>query len=97
MVYSVYDDVINKGFDNRFLDIAAINDLERDDLLPYLVNDEINLDSGAINYSDGTISGNETTDSFVIKQGEIENKPLSLSGKILMKPQGVILIFTDHY
>lgn len=78
VVYSVYDDVINKGFDERFLDIAAINDLERDDLLPYLVNDEINLDSGAINYSDGTISGNETTDSFVIKQGEIENKPVHL-------------------
>ncbi|MEZ4911027.1 MAG: glycogen/starch synthase [Saprospiraceae bacterium] len=78
IVYSVYDDELGSNFDSHFLDIAAINDLEREDLLPFVEDDMINLNSGAIKYSDGTIAGNESADSFVNTIGAKENKPFLL-------------------
>lgn len=78
VVYSIYDNELGSNFNARFLDIAAINDLERDDLMPFVQDDIINLNAGAIKYADGTIAGNENADSFVIKQSEAENKPFLL-------------------
>jgi starch synthase len=69
IIYSVYDNQINNSFDQKFLQIAAINDLDVSDLAPFNDNGSINLDLGAAKYSDGLVAGNETANEIVMKYG----------------------------
>ena len=79
IIYSVYNNELSHSFDNRFLNIAAINDLEVDDLDVFKEGDAINLDLGAIKYSDGIISGSESNNEIVTKYGEQNNLPFQVS------------------
>ncbi len=69
IIYSVYNNELGHSFDSKFLNIAAINDLEVEDLDVYKDNDGINLDLGAIKFADGIISGNESSNEIVTKYG----------------------------
>jgi hypothetical protein len=66
-------------FDRRFLNIAAINDLDEEDLNIFRENDTINLNLGAVRYSDGVISGNASANDMVRRYAEENNKPFQES------------------
>lgn len=76
IIYSVYNNELGHSFDDKFLNIAAINDLEIDDLNVFKDNSGINLDLGALKYTDGIISGNETSNDIVLKYGEQFSLPV---------------------
>lgn len=80
IVYSMYNNELSDSFDSRFLNIAAINDLEVGDLSAFKENDGINLDLGAIKYVDGVISGSETMDELVKMYSEANDKPYIQNG-----------------
>ena len=65
IVYSMYENEIAKTFDKKFLEIAAINNLEEEDLEVFLKEDIINLDKGALSYSDVVIKGSENLNGSV--------------------------------
>ncbi|MFZ1750557.1 MAG: glycogen/starch synthase [Saprospiraceae bacterium] len=79
IVYSLYENGLSDSFDSRFLNIAAINDLEVQDLDVFKDNEAINLDLGAIKYSDGIISGSESTNDIVQRYGEDIDLPYQAS------------------
>ncbi len=79
IIYSMYDNELSHSFDSRFLNIAAINDLVVDDLDAFKEGEGINLDLGAIKYSDGIISGSESTNVIVQQYGEENNLPFQIS------------------
>jgi starch synthase len=70
VVYSLYENQISHTFSQKFLDIAAINDLSFDDLQPFMDEDRINLDLGAVKFSDAIIAGSESTSEFVSSYGQ---------------------------
>mgnify|MGYP001278432927 CR=1 FL=1 len=75
IVYSVYNNDIGHAFDDKFMSIAAINDLERSDLSVFNNGSNINLDLGAISYSDAILSGNESTNNIVSQYGQTHELP----------------------
>ena len=77
----MYNNELSDSFDSRFLNIAAINDLEVEDLSAFKENDGINLDLGAIKYADGIISGSETMDDLVKMYSEAHGKPSIPNGE----------------
>ena len=76
IVYSMYNNEFGDSFDSKFLNIAAINDLEVEDLGGFKTDQHINLDLGAIKYADAVVSGNETSNENVIKYGAMMEKPV---------------------
>ncbi len=80
IIYSLYNNELSDSFDSKFMQIAAINDLESEDL-SFFINEEnkINLDFGAIKFSDGIISGSETEDDVVKMYSDLLEKPMMLS------------------
>jgi starch synthase len=69
VVYSVFDNSLSDSFDDNFFKIAAINDLDADDLAPYSENGKVNLTLGAAKFSNGLIAGSENTTSIVSSYG----------------------------
>ncbi len=78
IIYSLYNNQLSQSFDDRFLNIAAINDLDVNDLDVFRQNHHINLDLGAIKYADAIVSGSEITNSLVKEYGEALNLPFQL-------------------
>ncbi|MBC7885144.1 MAG: glycogen/starch synthase [Saprospiraceae bacterium] len=76
IIYSVYNNELGHSFDDKFLNIAAINDLEIEDLNVFKDSSGINLDLGALNFTDGIISGNESSNDIVVKYGEEFSLPV---------------------
>lgn len=67
MVYSVYDNDLDSTFDSKFLDIAMINDLEEEDVVPYGSGDDVTLNLGGIHYADAVVKGSTSLSDDVIK------------------------------
>lgn len=65
ILYSMYENDISKSFNKKFLEIAAINNLEEEDLEIFLDGDDINVDKGAISCSDILIEGSENLNGIV--------------------------------
>jgi len=80
VVYSMYKDELSDTFDAKFMEIAAINDLESEELEFFKQDDLINLDFGSMKYADGIISGSEPMDSIVKNFGDLHSKPTLMSG-----------------
>lgn len=59
IIYSCYDNSLEKSFTDEFLTKAAINNLEREDLAAYHDGDTITLQQGAIHHADAVIRGTE--------------------------------------
>ena len=70
ILYSAYKNEIATSFNKKFLEIAAINNLEEDDLEVFLRKDKIDLDKGAMTFSDVLIKGSENLNGYVIDQGK---------------------------
>lgn len=60
IVYSCYDNSLEKTFDKSFLVKAAINNLAEEDLKAYHDDDNILLHRGAIAHSDAVVRGSKT-------------------------------------
>ncbi|MBK9255994.1 MAG: glycogen/starch synthase [Saprospiraceae bacterium] len=75
IIYSIYNNELGHSFDDKFKEIAAINDLDKDDLGIYGDNNNINLDLGAIKYSDALMAGNELSNDIVKSYGKDHNLP----------------------
>jgi len=65
VVYSVYNNDLESTFDKRFLEIAAINDLEEEDIAPYAEGESIKLNLGGIHYADALMIGSNELPSDV--------------------------------
>lgn len=74
IIYSIYEDGLGKTFNQNFLDIAAINDLESTNLEAFRENGYIDLHKGALHFADAITAGNETVNDYVTKQAEDQNK-----------------------
>lgn len=59
IIYSVYNNSMDKHFPDTFTTKASINNLEESDLEAYANGTGVNLDQGAIAYSDAMIKGSE--------------------------------------
>lgn len=68
MVYSVYDNDLDSSFGERFMDIAMINDLEEEDVAPYMTDGKVNLNNGGIHYSDALIQGSTSVPDDVMSK-----------------------------
>ena len=70
ILYSAYENEISETFNNKFLEIAAINNLEEEDLGIFLNEDKIDLDKGAVTHSDILIKGSENLNGIVSDVGQ---------------------------
>ena len=66
VVFSVYNNDLESTFNERFLEIASINDLEDKDVAPYAEGDKIKLNNGAISYADALVLGSSDLSSDVM-------------------------------
>lgn len=73
IIYSMYDDSLAKAFTPNFLDIAAINDLESSNLEIFNSNGGIDLNQGALHYSDAVISGNGPMNENMMEEVKSRN------------------------
>jgi len=80
IIYSMYNNELSHSFDERFLSIAAINDLDKSDLVAFEQDGGINLDLGAILFSDGIYSGSESMHDLVNKYGADYEKAIAVCG-----------------
>lgn len=60
VIYSAYDNEYDKEFSQRFIELAAINNLSEEDLEDYKEGESIKLVKGAIRHSDVIIKGSES-------------------------------------
>lgn len=81
IIYSIYTNELGESFDNKFTEIAAINDLESEELEFFKQDNGIDLDLGCVQYSDGIISGNESMDELVKSYGDRFSMPTLMSGE----------------
>lgn len=76
MVYSAYDNSLESTFKPSFIEKAAINNLEAENLATYHDGDNITLESGAITNSDAIILGDENQAEAVAKIVGDAEKPV---------------------
>ncbi|MFZ1455685.1 MAG: glycogen/starch synthase [Saprospiraceae bacterium] len=79
IIYTMYDQDLSPSFDLKFLNLAAINDLETEDLVDFREGDMINLNLGAIKNADAIIAGSESANDLVIQYGQENNLPFQTS------------------
>lgn len=65
IIYTPYEENIDGFFTNRFAAKASINNLEPEDLKPFIKSKKVALVEGAVNYADGIIIGSETLNGTV--------------------------------
>lgn len=73
IIYSIYEDGLGRTFNQNFLDIAAINDLESSNLEIFKNDGVIDLHKGALHFSDAITSGNENLNEYVLQQAKEHN------------------------
>lgn len=76
VIYSVYNESLEKSFTDQFLAKATINNLTEDDLDAYQNGTGVTLHKGAITFSDGVIKGSKTLNDSVLKTIEKSGKPV---------------------
>jgi len=67
VLYTVYKDSLESSFSERFLQLAAINNLSPDDLKPFSKGKKITLHEGGLSYADAIIEGSEKLNKSVQK------------------------------
>jgi len=78
LLYSIYDSPYDELMEENFLTKAGINNLEENDLQTYLNGDGLNLNHGALLYSDASILGDAELeeDDAVTKLLEDQEHPV---------------------
>lgn len=83
VVYSVYEDSLERMPSDQFVEKASINNLQPDDLIAYQKGDEIALHKGAASFSDGIIIGSESIDPNVtLELDKLEKPTLDYKGEV---------------
>jgi len=59
VIYSLYENSLEKTFSEEFINKASINNLEPEDLIAYKDGDSVALHKGATTFSDAVITGSE--------------------------------------
>lgn len=76
IIYSVYKDTFDQKYDKKFLEKAAVNQIEESDLEPYAKDDLICLHQGAIAFSDAVIIGTDEVTPAIKDLLEKGDKPV---------------------
>ena len=76
VLFSAYTDIVGNTLNKSFEEIAAINDLEAEDLSHYKGKTGIDLNQGAINFSDGIMLGSKDLDEELLKSIKKMKKPM---------------------
>ena len=76
IIYSVYNNDVEKTFSNKFIEKAKINELESEHLEAYKNGKSVQMNMGAIQYADAFIKGSETLEENVSKELEKTDKPV---------------------
>jgi starch synthase len=92
IVNSIYEESDTDNFTDKFLEIAAINDLEREDLSDYLSGDKIDINKGSFSFSDTVVIGSESIEDSVK-----EWKDDSSDQKIVPFEEDISELLTQHY
>jgi len=76
VIYSVYNETLEKGFTKDFLTKASINNLQPKDLKAYQnTTAGVKLHKGAMEYADALIQGNAKLDATLAKEFKAAGKP----------------------
>jgi len=76
LVYSIYNESLDRSFNDQFLAKASINNLTEDDLNAYQNGTGVTLHQGAITYCDALILGSEEVSESVTKALDAADKPV---------------------
>lgn len=76
IIYSVYNNTLEKHFDQSFTAKASINNLTEENLSAYVNGQGISLDKGAITFSDAMIRGSEEFSEELESLLENTDKPM---------------------
>ena len=76
VVYSIYDNALDKSFSEKFIAKASINNLNEDDLKAYQNGSGVTLHKGAISYADALVIGSEEVSESVTKALNGIDKPV---------------------
>lgn len=68
VVYSLYNFKANDTFSERFIEKAAINNLEKKDLIAFENGTGISVHKGALSFADGVISNGTFSDDYIEAQ-----------------------------
>jgi starch synthase len=74
IIYSTYTDLVSSTLHKEFTKIAAINDIVEADFAPFFDGTTVDLNKGAIHYSDAVVIGNAELEEVVISS--IGKKPV---------------------
>jgi starch synthase len=97
VVYSAYTDVISSSFNNRFWEIAAINDLEMDDVRVFGEGDHIDINAGAMKYSDGIIVANENESDKAMSIAQDMNIPVMPFASDDEHLEGIVSFYKENF
>jgi starch synthase len=75
VLYSAYTDELSSAFSKRFYEVSAINDLNEEDMKPYFSNNHVDVNLGAMHYSDAIISGTPEINELVVRIAQSSDKP----------------------
>jgi starch synthase len=76
VVYSVYNSTPDMPVASNFVQKAAINGMDSGLLKPYMQDDKLSVDAGAVSFSDGVIMGSEHYTDSVSHMLNETDKPL---------------------
>ncbi len=76
VVYSAYENAYEETFTEKFFEIAAINQLETEDMAEFNVGGKPKLLLGGIKYADALVKGAEKLPDDVMKAIDAADKPL---------------------
>jgi starch synthase len=92
IVNSIYDAEEVSNFTDKFLDIAAINDLEIEDLDYFKEGDKIDINKGSFMFSDVAIMGSETAEESVKDVTGIDSEK-----EIIPYEEDISELLTQHF
>ncbi len=75
IIYSAYDNEYENQFTEKFFEIAAINQLEKEDLSAFNTDGKPKLLFGGMKYADAIVKGSETLSEESLKEIEGQDKP----------------------
>ena len=76
IIYSVYNNSVEKSFDMSFASKASINNMTEEDLHAYMNGKGVTLDKGAAHFSDALIRGNEDLSDELEELLATSDKPI---------------------
>lgn len=76
IVYSIYNDTVEKAFNDHFLTKASINNLTEEDLIAYQNGTGATLHKGAATFADGIIQGSPELAPTILKELQEIGKPI---------------------